>query len=190
ITISKQQVALAQELVRDLNVDIRFQDYRDLDEKFDRIYSIGMFEHVGFKNYQHYFEVVNRCLVDDGLFLLHTIGHSKTSSRVDPWIERYIFPNSVLPSAELIARHSSAYFAIEDWHNFGLDYHLTLLAWHRNIEAKWQELPDYDETFRRKWRYYLLSSAGAFKAYRNHLWQIVFSKGARQKPYHAVRSVI
>ena len=190
ISISQEQINLANQLSEGLNVEFRFQDYRDLSDSFDRIFSLGMFEHVGFKNYRRFFHTVNQCLNDDGLFLLHTIGHRKTARKVDPWIARYIFPNSILPSSELISRYSSEFFTLEDWHNFGLDYYRTLMAWHDNIEAAWPELPEYDQRFRRMWRYYLMSCAGAFKSYHNHLWQIVFSKGVQTAPYTAVRSAV
>ena len=190
VSVSKEQVALANEKAKGLNAEFRLQDYRDVNEEFDRIYSLGMFEHVGFKNYQEYFEVAHRCLKDGGLFLLHTIGHWKTSEKVDPWIERYIFPNSILPSAELIANHSSELFSIEDWHNFGLDYVKTLEAWDENSIKAWPELSGYDEEFQRKWHYYLMCCSAAFQSYRNHLWQVVLSKGSLTEPYKAVRSAV
>ena len=149
-----------------------------------------MFEHVGFKNYQEYFEVSHRCLKEGGLFLLHTIGHWKTSPKVDPWIERYIFPNSILPSSELISKHTASLFSIEDWHNFGLDYVTTLEAWDKNSKEAWADLPNYDEEFQRKWHYYLMCCSAAFQSYRNHLWQIVLSKGEQKEPYKAVRSAV
>ena len=190
ISVSQEQVNMANDQSKGMNVNFRFQDYRDLNEEFDRIYSLGMFEHVGFKNYPEYFQVANRCLKDGGLFLLHTIGFQYTSELVDPWIERYIFPNSILPSAELITRDSARLFTIEDWHNFGMNYHTTLHAWNDNITTAWDDLPAYDEEFRRMWHYYLMCCAGSFKAYTNHLWQIVLSKGERTEPYQAVRSAI
>ena len=149
-----------------------------------------MFEHVGFKNYAEYFQVAHNCLKDGGLFLLHTIGHRVTSELVDPWIERYIFPNSILPSSELISQHSAHLFSIEDWHNFGLDYVKTLHAWRDNSNAAWSELNSYDDEFQRMWNYYLMCAAAAFRLYRNHLWQVVFSKGQQTEPYQAVRSAI
>jgi len=190
VSVSKEQIALANELSEGLNVRYEFADYRDLNEEFDRIYSIGMFEHVGYKNYEDFFIVANRCLKDKGLFLLHTIGFQYTSEKVDPWIERYIFPNSILPSAELIGKHSGPYFKLEDWHNFGPDYTKTLMAWDENATNAWPDLPAYDEEFQRKWHYYLMACAGTFRACNNHLWQIVFSKGQKQEPYQAVRSAV
>ena len=192
VSVSKEQVNLANEKAKaeGVNANFIYQDYRDVNEQFDRIYSLGMFEHVGFKNYQEYFEVSHRCLKEGGLFLLHTIGHWKTSPKVDPWIERYIFPNSILPSSELISKHTASLFSIEDWHNFGLDYVTTLEAWDKNSKEAWADLPNYDEEFQRKWHYYLMCCSAAFQIYRNHLWQIVLSKGEQKEPYKAVRSAV
>lgn len=188
VTVSENQVALASDLCAGLPVEVRLQDYRELDEVFDRAYSIGMFEHVGHKNYRTYFEVVRRCLDEGGLFLLHTIGTNRTRSGVDPWIARYIFPNGELPSASQISRAAEDYLVLEDWHNFGPDYDRTLMCWHENFEAAWPELRgNYDERFRRAWRYYLLSSAGSFRARVNQLWQTVWSTGRTREPYRPAR---
>ncbi len=188
VTISERQAELARDRCRGLPVEIRLQDYRELDEPFDRIVSIGMFEHVGYKNYGTYMEVVARCLADDGLFLLHTIGGNLSVTTTDPWLERYVFPNSMLPSAVQITRACEGILMIEDWHNFGPDYDRTLMAWHRNFEAAWPQLAGhYDERFRRLWRYYLLACAGAFRARINQLWQIVLSKKGAPEDYRAPR---
>jgi cyclopropane-fatty-acyl-phospholipid synthase len=178
VTVSREQAELAREMCDGLPVEIRLCDYRDVREKFDRIFSIGMFEHAGHRNYRTYFDVVRRCLGDDGIFLLHTIGSLETTTRTDPWIARRIFPNSMLPSARQIAAAAEGRLVMEDWHNFGADYDRTLLAWHANIEDSWEALDParYDEPFRRMWRYYLLSCAGGFRARELQLWQIVFSK--------------
>ena len=177
VTVSKEQAELARELCKGLPIDIRLQDYRDLKEKFDRIVSVGMFEHVGYKNYQTYMRVVHRYLKDDGLFLLHTIASHKAKGVNDPWIERYIFPNSHLPSIELMGSALENFFVMEDWHNFGADYDKTLMAWHENFEKSWQLLKGgYGERFYRMWRYYLLQCAGLFRARKAQLWQIVLSK--------------
>lgn len=190
ISISEEQIKLAKRVNKHPNISYELLDYRNISGEYDRIYSLGMFEHVGFKNYQTFFDVVHDSLSDGGLFLLHTIGHRQTLNKVDPWIDHYIFPNSILPSSELIAKHSAPKFNLEDWHNFGHDYYKTLMAWWANLESSWAELPNYDERFQRMWRYYLMSCAGSFNASRNHLWQIVFSKGVIEKPYQAVRSAI
>ncbi len=106
LTVSKQQQKLAEETCQGLAVEIRLQDYRQLNEQFDRIYSVGMFEHVGYKNYAEYFKVVRKSLTDEGLMLLHTIGGNESYTETDPWISRYIFPNSMIPSAQQITRDS------------------------------------------------------------------------------------
>lgn len=189
VTVSKEQVDLGNHRCEGLPVEIRLQDYRDVNEEFDHIVSLGMFEHVTQKNYRTYFEVAHRCLKDDGLFLLHTIGSNVSHAYgFDPWIERYIFPNSTLPSSAQIARASEGLFVMEDWHNFGADYDKTLMAWHANFEKSWPEIADrYNKRFYRMWRYYLLICAGAFRARHNQLWQVVLSKNGVDGGYASVR---
>ena len=178
VTISHEQAAYARELCRGLPVEIRVQDYRELGERFDRVVSIGMFEHVGVRNYADYFDVARRCLEADGLFLLHTIGGNRSRTHTDPWIGKYVFPNSMLPSAAQLTAALEGRFVIEDWHNFGADYDRTLQAWRDNIEAAWPALPArYDERFRRMWRYYLAASMAAFRVRLIQLWQLVLSPG-------------
>ncbi|MEY8710324.1 cyclopropane fatty acyl phospholipid synthase [Mangrovibacter phragmitis] len=178
VTISAEQQKLAQARCEGLDVTILLQDYRDLTMQFDRIVSVGMFEHVGPKNYETYFAVVNRCLKPEGIFLLHTIGSNKTDNNVDPWINKYIFPNGCLPSVKHIAQASEPYFVMEDWHNFGSDYDKTLMAWYQRFLACWPEIADnYSERFKRMFTYYLNACAGAFRARDIQLWQVVFSRG-------------
>ena len=188
ITISKEQVSLVSELHNRLDIEIKLMDYRDLNDKFDRIVSIGMFEHVGHKNHRRFFEVVNRCLNEDGIFLLHTIGGNTSATTTDPWINKYIFPNSLIPSAHQITKASEGLLKLEDWHNFGADYDKTLMSWYANFHKNWQTIkPSYSDRFYRMWKYYLLSCAGSFRAQHNRLWQIVFSKLASQIYYDSVR---
>ena len=188
ITVSKEQVEQGKRLCAGLPVEIRLQDYRDVSEKYDRVVSVGMFEHVGYKNYRTYMEVVHRCLKDDGLFLLHTIGGNKSVRSVDPWMNKYIFPNGMLPSVKQIGQAIEGLFVMEDWHNFSADYDRTLLEWHRNLEQHWDALKSrYDDRFHRMWTYYLLSCAGAFRARGNQLWQIVLSKDGVLGGYHSLR---
>ena len=191
ITVSQRQAEYARELCAGLPVEIRLQDYRDVHERFDRIASVGMFEHVGAKNYAHFFDVARRCLADDGpdqgLFLLHTIASNVSVTHTDPWIDRYIFPNSMLPSAAQMARGCEGRFVLEDWHGFGPDYDRTLQAWRSNVEAAWPSLPDYDERFRRMWRFYLSASMALFRARRAQLWQLVLSPHGIPGGYEAVR---
>lgn len=191
VTISKQQIALAQQLCEGLPIEIRLQDYRDLNhthEKFDRIVSLGMFEHVGHLNYHTYMQTAHHILNDHGLFLLHTIGSNHTTVRTDEWISKYIFPNGMLPSIAQIGKASEPFFFMEDWHNFGVDYDRTLMSWHHNFNANWDTLkPYFDERFYRMWNYYLLTCAGGFRAHAMQLWQIVFSKNGTQGRYTAPR---
>jgi len=184
VTVSREQAKLAQNCCAGLPVCIELKDYRDIHETFDRIVSIGMFEHVGYTKYRSYMQVVNRCLKDDGLFLLHTIGGNTSVRSVDPWYAKYIFPNSMLPSARQITDAAEGIFILEDWHSFGSHYDSTLIAWHRNFLDNWCHLKDaYDQRFQRMWVYYLLSSAGSFRARRNQLWQVVFSKNGGSGNY-------
>ncbi|GKX61358.1 cyclopropane fatty acyl phospholipid synthase [Leminorella grimontii] len=176
VTISKEQQKLAQERCRELDVDILLQDYRSLNNRYDRIVSVGMFEHVGPKNYATYFDVASRNLKPNGLFLLHTIGSKETKDNVDPWINRYIFPNGCLPSVANLAHACEKRFVIEDLHNFGADYDPTLMAWHQRFIQSWDKLSArYDERFKRMFSYYLNACAGAFRARDIQLWQVLLS---------------
>lgn len=188
ITISEQQAAFAQQTCKGLPIDIRFQDYRDLTESFDRVVSLGMFEHVGHLNYRTYMQKVHACLPDDGLFLLHTIGSNETLFNIDAWTRKYIFPNGMLPSIAQIGNAIEKLFMMEDWHNFGADYDPTLMAWQQNFIQHWDEIKsNYNECFYRMWNYYLLSCAGGFRARGMQLWQIVLSKKGIVGGYRAPR---
>jgi cyclopropane-fatty-acyl-phospholipid synthase len=176
ITISRQQVEFARENCRNLPVEIRFQDYRSVQQTFDHIVSMGMFEHVGQKNHRTYLQMVHRCLKEGGLFLLQTIGDRVTNQTTDPWIANYIFPNGDIPSLQQIAKAAEKYFIFEDIHNLGPDYDKTLMAWFDNFHHAWPKFKAcYGERFYRMWKYYLLACAGAFRARDLQLWQIVLS---------------
>ncbi len=188
VTVSEQQMVLAKERCQGLPVDIRLQDYRDLNEPFDRVVSVGMFEHVGAGCYKTFMGVVNRCLKPQGLFLLHTIAGNRSVRSSDPWVCTYIFPNSMVPSSRQITEAAEKYFVLEDWHNFGPDYDPTLMAWYENFVANWEKIKHaYGNRFFRMWTYYLLACAGTFRARSNQLWQIVFSKGGVLPAYKSVR---
>ncbi|MAZ67364.1 cyclopropane-fatty-acyl-phospholipid synthase [bacterium] len=188
ITISEEQAKLGRELTSGLPVEIRVQDYRNVDEKFDHIVSLGMFEHVGYRNYRTFMKKVRSLLKDEGLFLLHTIGGNKTAFTADPWINKYIFPNGMLPSIAQIGKSVEGLFVMEDWHNFGADYDRTLMSWHKNFTASWNDIGgNYDERFRRMWEFYLLSSAATFRSRKNQLWQIVLSKDGVDAGYESIR---
>ncbi|MBI4211332.1 MAG: cyclopropane fatty acyl phospholipid synthase, partial [Deltaproteobacteria bacterium] len=168
VTISYEQYFYARQCSKNPDVDIRFEDYRDLDQTFDRIVSVGMFEHVGYKNYQTYMSTVRSCLHHDGLFLLQTIGGNQPSICTDPWFQKYIFPGSMLPSLRQIGQAIEGQFVMEDWHNFGPNYDSTLMSWHKNFCRNWNGLKSkYDERFFRMWNYYLLASAAAFRTRKN-----------------------
>lgn len=184
ITISEEQHKWAKARLRDHPIEIRLQDYRDVRGQFDRVLSIGMFEHVGYKNYPVFFRNCAHLLRDDGLLLLHTIGGNQSARSTDPWLNRYIFPNSMLPSAAQIGSAIEADFVLEDWHSFGPYYDPTLIAWHHRVNNAWAALGDrYCKRFRRMWNFYLLSCAGAFRARHVQLWQLVLSKGGRTDVY-------
>ena len=188
ITVSKEQKELADKLYKNFSAETKLQDYRDINEKFDNIVSLGMFEHVGYKNYRNFMEVVHKALKDDGLFLLHTIGGNVSAKSGDPWTEKYIFPAGMIPSMSQISKSVEKLFVIEDWHNFGTDYDKTLMAWHNNFEKNWDKIKsNYSERFYRMWRYYLLSCAGAFRARKIQLWQIVLSKNGVRGGYKPIR---
>lgn len=187
ITISKEQAKLAKENCKGLPVEIRLEDYRNITEKFDRILSIGMFEHVGPKNYRQYMSVVNRCLKDEGLMMIHTIAGNTSVTSLEPWFHKYIFPNGVLPSAKQITAAAEGLFILEDWHSFGQYYEKTLIAWLDNFKKSWGKIKNrYDEKFYRMWEYYLASCIGSFRAKKNQLWQIVYSKIGSTEFYERV----
>jgi len=188
ISVSKEQVKLGNETKGDLPIEFRLQDYRSINEKFDHIISIGMFEHVGYKNYKKYMQITHKNLKDDGLFLLHTIGTNVSIKKTDPWINKYIFPNSMLPSAKQISKAVEKLFVIEDWHNFGVHYDYTLMAWHENFKKSWPQLKEkYGERFYRMWEFYLLSSAATFRTRKSQVWQIVLSKNGKKGGYEQIR---
>lgn len=196
ITVSKEQVEFGKKLCQGLPVEFKLEDYRDHRGSYDHIVSLGMFEHVGDKNYRIFFEKVRHLLKEDGLFLLHTIGHNRKTRGVDPWIERHIFPNGIIPQSSKVSEAFEGLFIMEDWHNFGADYDSTLLAWHDHFEKAWSQLSrtvgangrrNYSNRFYRMWRYYLLACAGAFRARNIHLWQIVLSKNGVSGGYISIR---
>jgi cyclopropane-fatty-acyl-phospholipid synthase len=195
ITNSEEQVAYAKANCSGMPVEIIQGDYRDLNRtehgEFDKVVSVGMFEHVGPKNYDTFMRVVNRVLAAGGLFLLHTIGNNFSRLRCDPWVNAYIFPNGVVPSVQQIGKAIEGLFVMEDWHNFGVDYARTLLSWRDNFKGNYRQMPMNtalcEDRFNRMWEYYLASFAGAFRARHLQLWQIVLSKGGSPSGYQSIR---
>lgn len=190
INISTRQIEIARELAEGLPVGFALCDYRDLPrrfppETFDRAASMGMFEHVGYRNFDTYMQAVGSVLKPDGLFLLHTVGSDVTVERNDPWFDRYIFMNGMLPSIAQLGSSFEGLFTMEDWHNFGHDYSKTLLAWYEQFDARWPE--SKHSGFYRMWKYYLLCSAGQFSARRLQLWQLVLARQGVPGGYSSVR---
>ena len=179
LTVSRQQVEYARKHYKHLPVEFHLQDYRTYSGDFDALVSIGMFEHVGYRNYGTYMKVARRCLCPEGLFLLHTIGANLTSYRTCSWHTKHIFPNGYIPSLRQIARAAEGRFVVEDVHNIGPDYDRTLMCWYNNFEEAWPRLKGsqsrYDDRFHRMWRYYLLSCAGVFRARDQQVWQWLLS---------------
>jgi len=191
LTVSKEQAVYARELCAGLPVEIKVMDYRDFSGKVDAIVSIGMIEHVGLKNYKTFFDVARRCLKPGGLFLLHSIGSSISTTIPNRWMGKYIFPNGLAPSLAQLAKAAEGRFVIEDVHNFGSDYDLTLMAWHKNFHNALGRLAintaKYGGRFTRMWDFYLLSCAGAFRARTNQLYQLVLSQQGALGGYQSVR---
>jgi cyclopropane-fatty-acyl-phospholipid synthase len=188
ITVSKEQIELGRRRTAGLPVQLLLQDYRDLEGTFDAIVSVGMFEHVGRRNYRTFFDVARRCLAPGGLFVLHTIGTRLSILSCDPWIEKYIFPNSLVPSMAQIAAALENRFVIEDWQNIGPHYEPTLMAWFSNFRAGWDLLrARYSDRFFRLWSFYLRACAGSFRARSNDVWQLVLSREGLPGGYEAVR---
>jgi cyclopropane-fatty-acyl-phospholipid synthase len=183
VTVSKEQVALGNELCKGLPVELRLQDYRDVQGQFDAVISIGVMEHVGYKNYRTYMQVVDRCLKENGVAFIHTIGNYRSITAAEPFTDKYIFPNGMLPSIAQISAAMEGVFIVEDLHNIGPHYDPTLMAWHANFEKAWPDLKEkYGERFYRMWRYYLLTSAGGFRSRNQQLWQIVFTRMGTAQP--------
>ncbi len=183
ITVSKEQKKLAEERCAGLPIEFVLQDYRDLVGQYDRILSVGMFEHVGLKNYVDYFDKCYELLKPGGFVVLHTIGTNRSHKMSDPWIKKYIFPGGKIPSLAQISSSLEKHFVVEDVQNFGPDYDRTLMHWKANFIASYDSLSDrYDERFYRMWMYYLNVTAASFRARYNQLFQLVLSK-----PYVAER---
>ena len=183
VTVSHEQVRFAKERYAHLPIDIRLDDYRNAAGSYDAVVSIGLMEHVGPKNYRAYMELVDRCLAPGGVAFVHTIGGNRARGHMDPWMDKYVFPNSALPSLAQLVTAMEGIFIPEDVHNIGEDYDPTLMAWFERFEAAWPELrARYDEKFYRMWKFYLLASAGSFRARAQQLFQIVMTRRGTRAP--------
>lgn len=184
VTISPDQFDAARELCAGLPVDVRLQDYREVDERFDRSYSIDMLGHVGRRNYRNYMEVVKRCLRPGGVHLVQTAGSERSAVKADPWVNRYIFPGGHIPSPKQIVTAAEGVLGLDDWHSFTRDYDRTFMCWHENLCAVWDRLEVRDDRqLFRMWQYYLLSFAGVFRSGASQLWQVVLSDAGADGAY-------
>jgi cyclopropane-fatty-acyl-phospholipid synthase len=180
--ISVEQVKIARERTKGLPIEIRVEDYRNANEKFDRIFSVGFFEAVGSHNFRAYFEVCDRCLKDDGIMLLHTITCSTTRMlRAGGWLNKYIFPGGELPFTYELVTEADPMFRVEDMHNMGDSYAKTLKVWNDNFNRAWPELkPKYDSyfggKFKRCWNNYLQVCRACFDAGSVSLIQVVYTR--------------
>lgn len=188
ITVSSDQVDYASRRYGHLPVEFRLQDYRDFDGRVDHVVSMGMFEHVGEKNYRTYFKAARRAIRDAGLFLLHTITANIRERTIDPWLDKYIFPNGVIPTPGQVARAVEGLFVIEDVHNFGPDYDKTLMAWNGKFQSNRVSLVrKYGERFCRMWQYYLLCCAAGFRSRTISVCQFMLSPRGVPGGYETVR---
>ena len=176
VTVSPDQAAYGRERYKGLPIEFQVKDYREFEGKADNVVSMGMFEHVGHKNYRTYFETARRVIKDDGLFMMHTVGSQWSTESIEPWLEKYIFPGGVIPSIAQIGKAIDGLFTVIDLHNIGPHYDRTLCAWYENFEAKWKQnrTPEEDR-FYRMWKYYLLCCAGGFRARVLQVWQFVLA---------------
>jgi len=183
INVSRHQVSYAEQHYGHLPVDIRLGDYRSASGSYDAVVSIGIMEHVGPKNYRGYMELVDRCLAPGGVAFVHTIGGNRARGQIDPWIDKYIFPSSALPSLAQLVTAMEGIFIPEDVHNIGEDYDPTLMAWFERFDAAWPALrARYSEKFYRMWKFYLLASAGSFRARAQQLFQLVMTRRGTHAP--------
>jgi cyclopropane-fatty-acyl-phospholipid synthase len=179
LTISREQQEYAARWCGGLDIKVELRDYREVRGTYDRAVSVGMIEHVGFKNYRTYFEKVAHSLGKDGLFLCQGIANPVSVWQLDPWIRRYIFPNSILPSLARLTKSAEGLFLVENVSNMGTSYDPTLMAWCENFERAWPRFAArYDEPFHRMWRYYLLTCAGAFRARSMQVYSILLRRVA------------
>ncbi len=194
ISISEEPIKFSRALCSGLPVQIHLCDYRDVSvynpegTVFDKVVSVGVCEHVGYKNYRTLMQIVRSQLKESGLFLLHTIGGNVSKNYTAPWIDRYIFPHGMLPSLKQLGSSMENLFVVEELHNFGADYDKTLMAWHANFTAEWDRFSErFGERFYRMWCYYLLSCAGGFRARAMQLWELVLSPNGVPQGYKTVR---
>jgi cyclopropane-fatty-acyl-phospholipid synthase len=191
VTVADEQARYARHACRGLSVKIVSCDYREFDCRehgglFDKVTSIGMIEHVGYRNYRTLSAKIEASLRERGLLMLHTIGSNVSMESADPWLTTYIFPGGVLPSMQQLGEAAEDLLVLHDFQNIGVHYTPTLRAWNVNFETYWSnsqgeahrpQIWGSEETFYRMWRYYLLSCAADFAIGDSQVWQLVYAKG-------------
>nr|WP_312160542.1 cyclopropane-fatty-acyl-phospholipid synthase family protein [Brevundimonas diminuta] len=188
VTLSTEQHRTANERAAALGVadraDFRLQDYRDLNQTFDRIISVGMFEHVGVPNYQEYFDTVARLLDEDGVAVIHSIGRNSPPNRTQPWVRKYIFPGGYIPAlSEVLPAIERAGLWVTDMEVLRLHYAETLRHWRERFLARRGEaLAMYDERFCRMWEFYLACSEVAFRELGHMVFQLQLTKKQTAAP--------
>ena len=186
--IAQEQIKFAREFTEGLKVKIIENDYRVAEGLYDRVAAVGLCEHVGYKNYRILMQTAYRCLKDEGLFFIHTNGSNDTIVHYEPWMAKYIFPNSMIPSATQLTQAFDGLFMLEDWHVLSGNYNKTLMAWYNNFINNWYRIKDqYSNSFYRVWRYYLLFSAASHRTRGAQLWHLVLSKNAMGTTYISER---
>jgi len=188
VTLSKEQYAVAVDRVREAGledrIDIRLTDYREVTGAFDRIVSVGMFEHVGVPHYDEYFKFVHDHLAEDGIALIHTIGHVGPANESDPWIVKYIFPGGYTPALSEIQKSvDRQYLVSADVEALRLHYARTLRAWYDRFMVNQDAAAAlYDDRFVRMWRWYLLTMEASFTVGRLLVYQLQLSKTLNAVP--------
>lgn len=181
LSVSKEQTAWGRKSCEGLPIEFVITDYRDYHDpqQFDHIVSVEMIEAVGPKNFSTFFEKVHELLKQNGRFALQAIGDLAAKPVPSTWMDKYIFPNGVLPSLPQLERASRGLFRFEHLENIGPDYDRTLMEWWRRFDAAYGRLraknPKYDARFYRMWKFYLQSCAGLARSRVMQDWQIVYS---------------
>ena len=182
VTLSQEQLKIANDRAAEARVDervrFRLEDYRHVEQKFDRVVSVGMFEHVGVNNYETYFKKVASLLEDDGVALIHTIGRSDGPGVTNPWITKYIFPGGYTPAlSEILPAVEKAGLIVTDVETLRLHYALTLADWRRRFVANWEAAKNlYDERFCRMWEFYLAGAEMGFRYQGLVVFQLQLAK--------------
>jgi cyclopropane-fatty-acyl-phospholipid synthase len=182
VTLSEEQHAIAQKRAQEAGLaaraDFRLQDYRDVEGPFERIVSVGMFEHVGLAHFDEFFAHVSRLLTDDGVMLLHAIGRSTGPGYTNPWVTKYIFPGGYIPAvSEVLQSIEKLGLYVTDIEMLRLHYADTLKAWRERFNARRDEARAlYDERFCRMWDFYLAGAEAAFRIAGNMVFQIQIAK--------------